>query len=150
MTGYRVGSIIAGPALPGRNRKNSRLHGDLRAAYFAGAPRCSASHLDEWKAEKKTGMMLDALAALRKAFAQPGLRLSPGQGGAFFAYVEHPFARQTAKEVAMRLAGDMTCCAFRARCSGRARTTICGIAFANVEAALMAKWLNRLIESQQD
>ena len=51
-------------------------------------------------------MMQGRLEALRQAFGRSGLRYELVSSGALFAYVKHPFTDETAKQVAMRLAGE--------------------------------------------
>src|SRR5207247_1137790 len=79
-------------------------HISQRAALFG------LRSLDGWKREK-VNKMRERLDALRAAFRRPGLNFELMSSGAFFAYVRHPFAGASAKEVAMRLASghDLLC-----------------------------------------
>jgi len=82
--------------------------------------------------------MRGRLEALQRGFTRSGLAYQLVSSGALFAYVKHPFTDETAKQVAMRLAGehDVLCLPGR-------------IAFANAEASDMETLIDRLIESQK-
>ena len=147
MTGYRVGSITASPRLLGEIEKIMdcmaicTTHLSQRAALFALAS------LGAWKTEK-IAMMQGRLEALRKAFARPGLNYELISSGALFAYVRHPFRNETAKQVAMRLAGEHDMLCLPGSMFGPGQDDYLRIAFANAEAADMDMLVDRLIESQ--
>jgi aspartate/methionine/tyrosine aminotransferase len=105
-------------------------------------------NLGRWTAEKKT-IMLERIAALRSAFTTGGLRYRLAGAGSFFAYVEHPFERDTAKQVARRLAADHDLLCLPGSMFGPHQDRFLRLAFANVDAALMPQVAERLIESQQ-
>ncbi len=149
MTGYRVGSIIAGAPLIAEIEKILDCTAICAPHLSQAAALFGLRHLDEWKATKKT-MMLERVAALRKAFATNGLRYRLAGAGAFFAYVEHPFERQMAKEVAMRLASRHGLLCLPGSMFGPGQDNYLRLAFANVEADLMPEVAERLIESQRE
>lgn len=147
MTGYRVGSIIAGPRFLAETEKILDClhicapHVSQRAALFA------LQSLTWWRNEK-VGRMASLLQALRSAFGRPGLRYQLVSSGALFAYVKHPFAGVPAKQVAMRLAGEHDVLVLPGSMFGPGQDDYLRIAFANAEPADMDVLVDRLIESQ--
>ncbi len=147
ITGYRVGSLIAGPALLAEAEKVldcvaiSAPHISQRAALFG------LEHLDTWKREK-AAVILDRTAAIVTAFKHPGLAYQLIGSGAFFAYVKHPFSGQTAKEVAKRLAGEHDLLCLPGTMFGPDQEDYLRIAFANAEASVMPQVVERLLDSQ--
>jgi len=147
MTGYRVGSITASPRVLAEMEKILDCmaicpsHISQRAALFA------LSTLEGWKKEK-IAMMAGRLGALRTAFARPGLSYELVSSGALFAYVKHPFTDETAKQVAMRLAGSHEMLCLPGSMFGPGQDQYLRVAFANAEAADMETVVDRLVESQ--
>ena len=147
MTGYRVGSIVASQRLLAEVEKIIDClsicapHISQRAALFG------LGELGAWKAEK-VAMMAGRLAALRRAFERPGLDYALESAGALFAYVKHPFTDQSAKEVAMRLAGEHDVLCLPGSMFGPGQERYLRIAFAAAEAGDMETLVDRLVESQ--
>lgn len=147
MTGYRVGAITASSRVLAEIEKIldclaiCPTHISQRAALFA------LTSLEAWK-RGKIGMMQERLAALRQAFTRKGLGYQLVSSGALFAYVKHPFTEQTAKEVAVRLAGEHDLLCLPGSMFGPGQERHLRIAFANAEAADMEMVVDRLIESQ--
>jgi aspartate/methionine/tyrosine aminotransferase len=147
MTGYRVGSITASPRVLAEAEKIldclaiCPTHISQRAALFA------LNALTGWK-DAKIGVMQQRLATLRQAFARKGLGYELVSSGALFAYVKHPFTEQTAKQVAVRLAGEHDLLCLPGSMFGPGQESYLRIAFANAEASDMETMVDRLIESQ--
>lgn len=147
MTGYRVGAITASARVLAEIEKIMDCmaictsHISQRAALFALAT------LDDWK-RSKIAMMHGRLAALRNAFSREGLGYQLVSSGALFAYVKHPFAGETAKQVAMRLAGEHDLLCLPGSMFGPGQEHYLRIAFANAEASDMETLVDRLVESQ--
>ena len=147
MTGYRIGSITGSARILGEIEKILDCmiicppHISQRAALFA------LSSLDQWK-KGKIAMMQGRLEALRKAFGRNGLKYEMVSSGALFAYVKHPFTDETAKQVAMRLAGEHDVLCLPGSMFGPGQERYLRIAFANAEASDMETLVDRLIESQ--
>lgn len=147
MTGYRVGSITAGPRLLAEVEKIldcmtiCPTHISQRAALFA------LSSLEGWK-RGKIEMMQGRLEAFRQSFRRPGLRYEIVGSGALFAYVKHPFTDETARQVAMRLAGENDLLCLPGSMFGPGQDAFLRIAFAAAEAQDMETVVDRLIESQ--
>ena len=148
MTGYRVGSIVAGAAFLAEIEKIldcmtiCPAHISQRAALFA------LTSLNDWK-QKTCAIMAGRLAALRRAFEQPELIYKLESSGALFAYVRHPFAGTPAKQVAMRLAGEHDVLCLPGSMFGECQENYLRIAFANAELSDMDLLAERLIESQR-
>jgi hypothetical protein len=148
MTGYRVGSIIASTRTLSDVEKILDCmsicapHISQRAALFG------LKHLSDWK-QGKVALMRGRLEALRQAFARHGLDYKLVSSGALFAYVEHPFEHQTAKQVAMRLAAENDVLCLPGSMFGPGQDQYLRIAFANAEARDMETLVDRLIESQR-
>lgn len=147
MTGYRVGSIVAGAGFLAEIEKIldcmsiCPAHISQRAALFA------LNSLHSWKRQTCT-IMAERLAALRSAFEHPRLSYRLESSGAFFAYVRHPFAGETAKTVAMRLAGEHDVLCLPGSMFGEGQENHLRIAFANADLSDMAHLAERLLESQ--
>ena len=147
MTGYRAGSIIAGPRVLAEIEKVLDClgicapHISQRAALFA------LTNLEPWKAEKRAAMVART-EAIRAAFATPDLKYKLITSGANFAYVEHPFTDEAAKSVAIRLAGEHDLLCLPGSMFGPGQERYLRIAFANAEAENMPLVAERLIESQ--
>jgi aspartate/methionine/tyrosine aminotransferase len=148
LTGYRVGSIIAGSQVLTEAEKILDCmticapHISQRAALFG------LKHLDDWKREKRM-LMDDRRAALLLAFNNPALKFKLVSSGAYFAYVKHPFEGETAKSVAMRLAGDHDVLCLPGSMFGPDQANFLRFAFANSPAEKMTALVERLIESQR-
>ena len=149
MTGYRVGSITASTRRACRDREDHGLPGDLHHAHLAARRPLRADRASRTGSATKIAMMQGRLDALRKAFAREGLRYELVSSGALFAYVRHPFADETAKQVAMRLAGEHDLLCLPGSMFGPGQEQYLRIAFANAEASDMETLVDRLIESQQ-
>ena len=102
LTGYRVGSLIAGPHVMGAVEKIADTvticppHIGQRAALYA------LQHLEDWREEKRT-RVLDLIDALDAAYLKHAPRFELISRGAFFAYLRHPFEDRTSIEVAKEL-----------------------------------------------
>ena len=148
MTGYRVGAITASTRVLAEIEKIMdclaicTTNISQRAALFA------LTRLEDWK-RAKIAMMHGRLSALRQAFERQGLRYELVSSGALFAYVKHPFADETAKQVAMRLAGEHDLLCLPGSMFGPGQERYLRIAFANAEASDMETLVDRLIESQR-
>jgi aspartate/methionine/tyrosine aminotransferase len=147
MTGYRIGAITASSRVLGEVEKIldclaiCPAHISQRAALFA------LTALSDWKTGK-IAMMNGRLDALRQAFGRAGLRYELVSSGALFAYVRHPFTDETAKQVAIRLAGEHDLLCLPGSMFGPGQERYLRIAFANAEASDMETMVDRLMESQ--
>lgn len=147
LTGYRVGAIAGAPRLIGEIEKLMDCLAICAPHLSQAAVAHAIAELDRWKADKVT-LMQGRLEALRTAFANPALGYRLVCSGAFFAWVEHPFAGVPAKQVARRLAAHHGLLVLPGSMFGPGQEDRLRIAFANADAALMPEVVERLIESQ--
>ena len=147
--GYRVGSIIAGIQFLAELEKVLDCLVICAPHISQGAALFSLRELAAWKSEKLQ-MMRERAQALRAAFANPDLAYRLVSAGAFFAYVRHPFAGESAKAVAQRLAGDHDLLCLPGSIFGAEQEDYLRLAFANVDGGLMPEIVTRLIESQRE
>ncbi|MCA3555213.1 aminotransferase [Aestuariivirga sp.] len=147
MTGYRVGAITAPARVLAEIEKIMdclaicATHISQRAALFA------LTRLESWK-RAKIAVMHERLSALRQAFTREGLGYQLVSSGALFSYVRHPFAGETAKQVAMRLAGGHDLLCLPGSMFGPGQERHLRISFANAGTGDMETLVDRLMESQ--
>ncbi|MDP4823118.1 MAG: aminotransferase, partial [Aestuariivirgaceae bacterium] len=147
LTGYRAGSIIAGPQMLAEAEKIIDCMAICAPRIGQDAALFGLEHLEDWKREK-TGIMAERLAALQSAFTAPGLKYELVSCGAYFAYVRHPFRDVPSKTVAQKLARENDLLCLPGSMFGPGQEDYLRLAFANVEAALMTEAVARLVESQ--
>lgn len=146
LTGYRVGSVTAGPAFLAELEKILDCITICAPTISQGAALYGLRSLDDWK-NQKLATAKEKAAALRQAFTHPGLSYKLLSVGAFFAYIQHPFT-DDAKTVAKRLAQKHDLLALPGSMFGPGQEQYLRLAFANVEAGVMPDVVARLIESQ--
>jgi aspartate/methionine/tyrosine aminotransferase len=148
LTGYRVGSIIAGTRILSEAEKVLDCmaicapHISQRAALFG------LVNLHDWKREKQA-MMDHRRAELLEAFKHPALKYQLVSSGAYFAYVRHPFEGEAAKAVAQRLAGENDVLCLPGSMFGPDQDSYLRFAFANSPSEHMRVLVERLLESQK-
>ena len=143
LTGYRVGSIVAGPRVMGAVAKIADTvticppHiGQLAALY-------GLEHLRAWR-ERKRAHVLELIDALKGAFqANPSAYRLVSQG-AFFAYLRHPFRGRSSVEVAQALAREQGLLVLPGEFFGASQADYLRVAFANAEAAELEEMAARL------
>ena len=147
ITGYRVGSIIAGSKVLAEAEKILDCIAICAPQISQRAALFGLAHLDDWKREKQR-LMETRRAALLAAFNDPRLTYKLISSGAYFAYVKHPFAKAAAKSVAMRLAGEHDVLCLPGSMFGPDQDSYLRFAFANSPAEDMPVLVGQLIESQ--
>jgi aspartate/methionine/tyrosine aminotransferase len=147
MTGYRAGSIIAGSKVLAEAEKILDCMAICAPQISQRAALFGLAHLDDWKREKQR-LMETRRAALLAAFTDRRLAYKLMSSGAYFAYVKHPFAKATAKSVAVRLAGEHDVLCLPGSMFGPDQDSYLRFAFANSPAEDMPVLAERLIESQ--
>jgi aspartate/methionine/tyrosine aminotransferase len=148
ITGYRVGSIIAGSKVLTEAEKILDCMAICAPQISQRAALFGLANLEDWKRGKQR-LMEERRAALLAAFNKPGLSYKLISSGAYFAYVKHPFAKATARSVAMRLAGEHDVLCLPGSMFGPDQESYLRFAFANSPAEDMALLVERLIESQR-
>ena len=147
ITGYRVGSVIGGPALIEAVEKLIDCMAICAPRIAQEAALFGLGHLTAWKRDKARQMQA-RLAALVEAFQMPQLDYQLTSAGAYFAYVRHPFAGERAESVARRLAGEHHMLVLPGSMFGPDQEHYLRLAFANVEAETMPEMAERFLESQ--
>ncbi len=147
LTGYRVGSIICGPALKAEIGKIMDCvaicapHiGQLAALY-------GLRELRDWCAEKR-GLMQTRGEALRAAFQRNDLTYELVSCGAYFAYLRHPFAGVGASDVARQLVDEQNLLCLPGSMFGPGQDDYLRVAFANLAAEQVPELVRRLCDSQ--
>jgi aspartate/methionine/tyrosine aminotransferase len=147
LAGYRLGAMIGGTGILAEAAKIL----DCMTICAPHITQLGVVHaldtLGDWRRDK-LDMMAHRLATIRAAFGRDGLGYELVSSGAYFAYVRHPFRGQASKAVAMRLAQEFDVLCLPGSMFGPGQDDYLRFAFANVDAALMAPLVDRLIESQ--
>ena len=147
LTGYRVGSIIAGGKVLAEAEKILDCMAICAPQISQRAALFGLTNLGDWKREKQR-LMEARREALLAAFAHPRLSYKLISSGAYFAYVKHPFSNEAAKTVAKRLAGEHDVLCLPGSMFGPEQEAYLRFAFANSPVEDMALLAERLIESQ--
>ncbi|WP_374308158.1 aminotransferase [Dongia sp.] len=149
LTGYRVGAIVADPALIDEIGKAM----DCVAICAPRIGQIAAIHglesLSDWRGSN-TKLMRDRLAALQQAFTRNDLGYEVVSAGAYFAYVKHPHRGQPATAVAKRLADKQNLLALPGSMFGPGQEDFLRVAFANVDATKMPEIAARLAADAAD
>ncbi|MEO9166898.1 MAG: aminotransferase [Aestuariivirga sp.] len=148
LAGYRLGALIAGPALMHEATKFLDTIAICPPNISQQGVVFALRELNEWKAAKKA-VMAERLAAIREAFKRPELKYQLTSSGAYFAYVKHPFAGEGSKTVAKRLAQEFDVLCLPGAMFGPGQEDYLRFAFANVDKEKMVPIVERLIESQK-
>ena len=147
LAGYRLGSIAGSERLLQEAEKILDCmticppHITQRAVIFG------LRELADWKNGKRA-LMRGRLEALRDAFGRASLTYRLVSSGAYFAYVQHPFEGELSKSVAKRLAQEHDLLCLPGSMFGANQEKYLRLAFANVDAELMPRIVERLAESQ--
>jgi hypothetical protein len=147
LTGYRVGSLIAGGKVLVEAEKILDCMAICAPQISQRAALFGLAHLETWKQEKRH-LMETRKVALLAAFHNPKLSYTLISSGAYFAYVKHPFGNAAAKSVAMRLAGEHDVLCLPGTMFGADQDSYLRFAFANSPTEDMPLLVDRLIESQ--
>ncbi len=147
LAGYRLGALVAGPALMREATKFLDTIAICPPNISQQGVVFALRELDAWKAAKKA-LMAECLAAIRAAFKWPELKYQLVSSGAYFAYVKHPFAGESSKTVAKRLAQEFDILCLPGVMFGPGQEDYLRFAFANVDKEKMAPLVERLVASQ--
>ncbi len=146
LTGYRVGSIIAGERFIAELAKMmdtvticAPRIGQMAAIY-------GLEHLVGWR-KQNNAVMRERLAALKTAMSANDVGYELVSAGAYFAYLKHPFRGTGADKVAQRLAAESNMLALPGSMFGPGQEDFLRFAFANVPSESMAAIGRRLAES---
>lgn len=143
LTGYRVGSIVAGAAFIDQVAKLMDTMSICAARIAQDGALYALQHLLPW-ADGKRAMMAGRREALLKVFESGNLGFELVSTGAYFAYLRHPFVGEKAASVAKRLAQDHGLLALPGTVFGPGQEPYLRLAFANLEAERMDEVGDRL------
>ena len=90
--------------------------------------------------------MLDRVAAFQRAMDNSNSGYQIKSIGAYFAYMEHPFADQDSKQVAIRLAAEQNISCMSGGMFGPDQERMLRFAFANVDGSVMPDIAARLAQ----
>jgi aspartate/methionine/tyrosine aminotransferase len=146
LTGYRVGSLIAGPAVIAAVTKVMDTISICAPHIGQEAAFEGLSVAWDWVAEKR--QMLDRRrAALTAIFAADELGYELISAGAYFAYVRHPFAGVAARTVAENLARNHNLLCLPGSFFGAGQEDCLRLAYANALTEQMPEVAKRLREN---
>lgn len=143
LAGYRVGAIVADPALLAQAVKVLDClaicapHIGQKAAVYG------LEHLSGWVADRREDIAA-RVAAFREAMGDGRTGYGIASIGAYFAFVRHPFAGRPAVEVARELADRHNILCLPGPMFGPGQDAYLRFAFANVDAAMMPEIARRL------
>ena len=143
LTGYRVGSIIAG-------EKIIKSIVKVMDTLAICAPRISQDaalfgllNLSNWVSEKQK--IIKARCDFVKELFEPGkTEFELVSSGAYFAYIKHPFVTMSARQVAIKLADEANILCLPATFFGPTQERFLRFAFANASIEEMADVKSRL------
>ncbi|SNB46816.1 aminotransferase [Geobacter sp. DSM 9736] len=102
LTGYRAGMLAASAEFVQHALKAQDSMAVCQPRVTQHAVQFGVNHLEEWVGEKRL-MMERRHDRFRSEFSTPGNPFSLVASGTFFAWVRHPYAGKTGREVAKRL-----------------------------------------------
>jgi len=147
LTGYRVGSVIAGPALQTEVGKLLDCMSICASQIGQHAALYGLEHLSDWRRGMCTDMA-ERVHTMRKVFATAGLDYRLISSGAFFAYVRHPFIGEDSNTVSQRLAKKYGILTLPGSMFGPEQDDYLRFAFANLESNDIPALAERLIQTQ--
>ncbi|WP_420403299.1 aminotransferase [Nisaea sp.] len=143
LTGYRVGSVIAGEKVIDAVTKIMDTIQICTPRISQYAALYGLRHVWPWVAEKRA-MLKGRKEALEAAFRSNDLGYELVSAGAYFSYVRHPFEGLTAKQVARKLADEENILCLPGSFFGPGQERFLRLAFANASAEIMPELAKRL------
>lgn len=143
LTGYRVGAIVAAPETIREMEKIMDCVAICAPRIAQDAAVYGLQHLGPWRQSNRQ-LMADRVEAFASAMAQAGNGYIIRSIGAYFAYVEHPFADRSSLDLARSLAGEQNLLCLPGTMFGPGQDRMLRFAFANVGADVMPEIAARL------
>jgi aspartate/methionine/tyrosine aminotransferase len=143
LTGYRLGSIVAGPGLVEALTKIQDCTNICAPRISQMMGKLALESEGAWLA-RQVRAMAARVTALRAAFAQPWYGFELVSAGAWFAYVRHPFSGRTATEVARHLAQAHGVLSVPGDMFGPGQDAYLRFAFANLQLDQIPELMSRL------
>jgi hypothetical protein len=133
LTGYRAGALVASEALIDAALKVQDSMVVCAPRFTQHAIAWGCDHLDVW-VEANAETMQQRHDLFRSSFAVPENRFCLSASGAFFAWVRHPFAGQSGRQVARRLAQEENLICLPGEAFGPGLDGYLRLAFGNITA----------------
>jgi aspartate/methionine/tyrosine aminotransferase len=146
LTGYRVGSIVAGRRLLDQVAKAMDCVAICAPRIGQEAALYGLCHLQEFRA-KNAMLMRERVAGLKDALRQRNTGYELVSIGAYFAYLRHPFDGEPAHAVARRLADAQNILCLPGSMFGPQQEPFLRFAFANAAADRFPDLVDRLAAS---
>lgn len=143
LTGYRVGSIVAGARFVEQIAKLMDCVAICTSRIAQDGALYALAHLWPWARERRA-LMDERRVALLHVFDADDLGFQPVSTGAYFAYVRHPFNGESSAKVARRLAQEHGVLCLPGSVFGPGQDEYLRFAFANLEADRMGELGERL------
>lgn len=132
LTGYRAGMLVASKAFIHHALKAQDTMAVCQPRITQHAVRFGVDHLDSWVAANRL-MMERRHDRFCTEFMQSGNPFRLVASGAFFAWVRHPFAGKTGREVARQLAEESGLLTLPGEVFGPGLTDYLRLAFGNIK-----------------
>jgi aspartate/methionine/tyrosine aminotransferase len=146
LTGYRVGSVIAGEKVIGAVAKIMDTISICAARISQDAALFALENLSEWVTNKR-GMINARRDSVREIFRANDLGYELISSGAYFAYLQHPFHGTSARNVARRLVDEHNILCLPGSFFGSNQEQCLRLAYANATVEEMPILASRLRES---
>lgn len=146
LTGYRVGAVTAGARVIDAMSKIMDTVQICTPRISQDAALYGLKHCWPWAAEKRA-LLAGREAALREVFKGADLGYELISAGGYFAYIQHPFAHLSAKQVARKLADEQNILCLPGSFFGPGQERFLRFAFANAGEADIGRLAERLRDS---
>ena len=133
LTGYRAGALVASKAVIDAALKVQDSMVVCAPRFTQHAIAWGCDHLDAW-VDANARMMQERHDLFRSSFNNAENRFSLSASGAFFAWVRHPFAGQSGRQVARRLAQQENLICLPGEAFGPGLEGYLRLAFGNITA----------------
>lgn len=146
LTGYRAGLLAAAPEFISQALKVQDTMTVCQPRITQLALQYGLEHLDEWVAANRLMMSLRHNLFVNE-FNLPGNRFRLVASGSFFAWVKHPFAGRSGREVARRLAVEAGLLTLPGEVFGPGLESYLRLAFGNIREKAIPEAVHRFRES---
>jgi len=143
LAGYRVGALVASETVNREVTKVLDCVSICAAQISQRAALFGLQHGSKWKEEKRQ-LMFQRAIAFQSAMKIGGHGYEIAANGPYFAYVKHPYAGESARDVARYLAEEANLLALPGEMFGPDQESYLRFAFANVGVELMPAIASRL------
>lgn len=144
LTGYRAGALVAGERVITAALKVQDSMAVCAPRLTQHAIAWGCDHLDVW-VERNAAMMQARHDLFKSAFSAAGNRFQLSASGTFFAWVRHPFAGESGRQVARRLAGEENLICLPGEVFGPGLEGYLRLAFGNIDAEAIPAAVERFV-----